>query len=222
MKVLLVEDDAKLTGLLERVLAEEGFTTDACNSGREGLDRSHWGAYDLVVLDWMLPDLDGVSVCRQLRERGDVTPVLMLTARGEVKDRVLGLTTGADDYLVKPFELEELIARMRALLRRTTVTGRLRCGPLLVDRVARTAALDGAPLELTPLELKLLCVLGESGERPVPRAELLERVWSLKFDPGSNLVEVHISRLRDKLGAHAGLIETVRGKGYRLRAEAPR
>ncbi|MBL8955435.1 MAG: response regulator transcription factor [Myxococcaceae bacterium] len=220
MKVLVVEDDQKLARLLVRVLAEEGFTADTCSSGQVGLERLRAGGYDLAVLDRMLPDLDGVAVARALREAGQLVPVLMLTARGELKDRVEGLGAGADDYLVKPFEIEELVARLHALLRRAagTGTGKLRFGALVIDRVGRSALLDGALLDLTPLELSLLVLLGENAGKPVARAEILSRVWSMAFDPGTNVVEVHVSRLRDKLGEHAGLIETVRGQGYRLRA----
>ena len=142
----------------------------------------------------------------------------MLTARGEIRERVLGLEAGADDYMVKPFEVEEFIARVRALLRRTSGFGALRCGDLEIDPATRQVKLTGAPLSLTNREYALLLHLVHRGERIAKRSDLLAHVWGVQFDPGSNLVDVHISRLRDKLGDRAWMIETVRGAGYRLRA----
>ncbi|APR82418.1 two component transcriptional regulator, winged helix family protein [Minicystis rosea] len=217
MKILIVEDDTKVARFLARVLTEEGFMADLCASGEGAVEQARSGVYDLVVLDWMLPDLDGLSVCRELRRLGMAIPILMLTARGELRERVLGLTTGADDYLVKPFEIEELLARVRALLRRAATATRLVHGDLEIDRMARRAHLGGAPLDLTNREYALLLHLAQRVDQVVPKSELLARVWDTSFDTGSNLVEVHVSRLRDKLGAHAWMIETVRGVGYRLR-----
>lgn len=216
VKVLVVEDDRKLARLLHRVLLEEGYIPDGCASGADALTQARSGVYDLIVLDWMLPDVDGLSVCRQLRQGGHGVPVLMLTARGELKERVLGLESGADDYLVKPFEVEELVARIHALLRRASSREALRFGPLEIDRLGRRVILEGSLLELTPREYSLLCHLGQNADRVVPRSELLTHIWSMRFDPGSNLVEVHVSRLREKMGAHAWMIGTVRGRGYRL------
>jgi DNA-binding response OmpR family regulator len=173
-----------------------------------------------MILDWMLPDLDGVSVCRLLRERGCMIPILILTARGELSERVLGLRSGADDYLVKPFEIDELLARLDAVLRRSNRKGLIRAGPLQIDRLERRVTLDGRPLELTERELALLVHLSQRADQVVTRSDILARVWGMNFDPESNMIEVHVSRLRDKLGAHAKLIETVRGKGYRLRTGA--
>jgi DNA-binding response OmpR family regulator len=222
VKVLVVEDDVKLSRFLVRVLVEEGFAADACATGAQALSQAPSGIYDLVVLDWMLPDLDGLSVCRQLREGGFATPILMLTARGELRERVLGLETGADDYLVKPFEVEELVARIRSLVRRASGFAKLGVGPLELDRVGREVRLAGKALDLTSREYALLLDFVHHAEKVVTRTELLSRVWGTSFDPGSNLVEVHVSRLRDKLGDHAWMIETVRGAGYRLTATAPR
>lgn len=219
MKILIVEDDAKLSRFLARVVAEEGYTPDTCASGADAVAQARTGLYELIVLDWMLPDLDGLAVCRELRRAGLTTPILMLTARGELRERVLGLETGADDYLVKPFEIEELLARIRALLRRSSGFSRIVCGDLEVDRMSRRALLRGAALDLTTREYALLLHLVLRAERVVPKSELLSHVWEMKFDPGSNLVEVHVSRLRDKLGEHAWMIETVRGVGYRLRTQ---
>ncbi|MDI3286822.1 response regulator transcription factor [Polyangium sp. 15x6] len=219
MKVLIVEDDARVAKFVARVLTEEGYVTDICGNGADATQQAQTGMYDLIVLDWMLPDLDGLSVCRTLRRAGFVTPILMLTARGELRERVLGLETGADDYLVKPFEIEELLARIRALVRRSSAFSRLHCGDLEMDRMNRRALLRGSALDLTGREYTLLLHLAHRVDRVVPKSELLAHVWEMKFDPGTNLVEVHVSRLRDKLGAHAWMIETVRGVGYRLRAE---
>lgn len=219
MKALIVEDDAKVARFIARVLGEEGFTTDLCTSGADAVQQASAVTYDIILLDWMLPDLDGLAVCRELRRGGGVAPIIMLTARGEVRERVLGLEAGADDYVVKPFEIDELLARVQALLRRTHGFGRLKVGPLEIDRLQRRVAVDGAALDLTAREYALLLFLAHQPGRAVARSELLAHVWTTQFDPGSNLVDVHISRLRDKLGEHAWMIDTVRGKGYRLRTE---
>ena len=218
MRVLVVEDDAKLSRFLVRVLVEEGFVADGCATGAHAIEQATAGLYDLVILDWMLPDIDGLSVCRRLRHGGLSTPILMLTARGELRERVLGLESGADDYLVKPFEVEELVARIRALVRRSTGFSKMEVGPLELDRVGRKVLVEGKALELTSREYALLLDFMHHAEKTVTRTELLARVWGTNFDPGSNLVEVHVSRLRDKLGGHAWMIETVRGSGYRLTA----
>jgi DNA-binding response OmpR family regulator len=217
LKILLVEDDVKVARFLARVLSEEGYVVDLCASGADAIRQATTGVYDLIVLDWMIPDVDGLSVCREVRRMGVVAPVLMLTARGETRERVLGLEAGADDYLVKPFEIEELVARVRALLRRTSGFGRLRCGRLEIDRMHHRALLAGAPLALTSREYALLLHFMHRVDRVVSRTELLSHVWQTNFDPGSNVVEVHIRRLREKLGNDATMIETVRGVGYRLR-----
>lgn len=221
MKVLVVEDDVKLSRFLARVFIEEGYVVDTCGTAADALTQAAAGIYDLVVLDWMLPDVDGLSVCRALRTGGLTTPILMLTARGEVRERVLGLESGADDYVVKPFEVEELVARARALVRRARGFTKLSVGPLTIDCVRREVRVKDALLELTTREYALLLELAHRTGKIVTRTELLARVWGTSFDPSSNLVEVHVSRLRDKLGDHARLIETVRGAGYRLLAATP-
>jgi DNA-binding response OmpR family regulator len=221
VKVLVVEDDAKLSRFVVRVLVEEGFAADACDKGAAAISQAATRIYDLIVLDWMLPDVDGLSVCRRIREDGVTTPILMLTARGELRERVLGLETGADDYLVKPFEVEELVARIRALVRRASGIAKLGVGPIEVDRVGRQVRVAGKALDLTSREYALLLDFMHHANQVVSRMELLSRVWGTSFDPGSNLVEVHVSRLRDKLGDHAWMIETVRGAGYRLTAIPP-
>ena len=219
MKILLVEDDLKVARFMSRVLREEGYIVDQCISGTDAVCQAESGVYELVILDWMLPEMDGLAVCRELRKRSVATPILMLTARGETRERVLGLEAGADDYVVKPFEVDELVARVRALIRRNTALSKLRCGELAIDRLARRAALGGTPLSLTTREFALLVYLVGQAERVVTRSDLLARVWETNFDPGTNLVEVHMSRLREKLGDHSWMIETVRGLGYRMRAK---
>lgn len=217
MKVLVVEDDRKLARLLQRMLSEEGYLADVCSNGTDALAQAGSGIYDLLILDWMIPEVDGLEVCRQLRRVGSTVPILMLTARGELGERVLGLDCGADDYLVKPFEIEELLARINALLRRSSGHGCLRIGALEIDRNTRRVRLDGKILDFTAREFSLLLRLAQRAGRVVTRSELWTQVWSTQFDPESNVVEVHISRLRDKLGAYGGMIETVRGQGYKLR-----
>jgi DNA-binding response OmpR family regulator len=217
VRVLVLEDDQKLARFLARALGEEGLAVDLCGCGADAIAQAQGSPYDLLVLDWMVPDGDGVAVCREIRRGGSTVPILMLTARGETRERVLGLEAGADDYLVKPFEVDELIARIRALLRRTSGFAEVRCGDLTIDRIARRTRLRGADLVLTQREYALLLHLIHRAGRIVKRSELLSHVWEMGFDSGSNLVEVHVSRLRDKLGDHAWMVETVRGVGYRLR-----
>ncbi len=216
----MVEDDAKVARLLSRVLQEEGFVVDACTSAADAITLGASLSYDLMVLDWMLPEGSGLDVCRTLRRKGISAPIIMLTARGEVAERVLGLEAGADDYVCKPFHVDELLARVHAVLRRSQGTvSRFAVGPLEIDRTRRAATLRGALLDLTAREFTLLAYLAQRAGQVVSRTELLAHAWEARFDPGSNLVEVHVSRIRDKLGVDAGCIETVRGQGYRLRAE---
>jgi DNA-binding response OmpR family regulator len=218
MRCLIVEDDTKLALFLSRALNEEGYSADICGRGVDAISQVHSGAYDFLILDWMLPGMDGLAVCRELRQQGLTIPIIMLTARGEVGERVLGLRAGADDYLGKPFELEELLARIQAVLRRTTATGKLTFGDLEINRLGHRASLAGKPIDLTTREFGLLLHLAYNANRVVPRSELLAKVWGTTFDPGSNLIDVHVKRLRDKLGKHAWMIDTVRGAGYRLKA----
>jgi two-component system, OmpR family, response regulator len=219
MKALVLEDDQKVARFLARVLSEEGLVVDISTRGTDAIARADCCPYDLIVLDWMVPGTDGLTVCRELRRAGSTAPILMLTARGEVRDRILGLESGADDYMVKPFEVDELVARVRALLRRTSGFQALRCGDLEIDRVAPQAKLSGVALALTRREYALLLHLLHRSGQVVKRTDLLAHVWGMRFDPGSNLVDVHISRLRDKLADRAWMIETVRGVGYRLRGQ---
>lgn len=222
MKVLVVEDNKKLARFLQRALQEEGYVVDVLEDGTEAIERSSSIEYDLMILDWMLPGTDGIAVCKALRDRGSGIPILMLTARAEVSERILGLDAGVDDYLPKPFDLGELLARVRALGRRGSGTdGVVRVGPLVLDRLERHATLNGQVVELTPREFALLTYLARECGRVVPRSELLRKVWETTYDPGSNVVDAHIKKLREKLGGHAGLIETVRGVGYRIGAAEP-
>lgn len=218
MKVLVVEDDRKLSLFLQRVLEEEGFTVDRCARGDDALRHARSGLYDLMLLDWMLPEGDGLDVCRQLRREGRSLLILMLTARGELSERVLGLESGADDYLQKPFEVDELVARIHALLRRADGHRRIELGPLAIDRVARRVSIEGVDVDLTQREFGLLLHLVQAQGKIVSRTELLVKVWATNFDPESNVVEVHMSRLREKLGAAAWVIDTIRGRGYRVRS----
>lgn len=217
MKVLVVEDDKKLARFLAQALTEEGYVVDTCSRGRDALTQAGHIAYSLIVLDWMLPDLDGVTVCREIRRSASNVPILMLTARGEVGERVTGLDAGADDYMTKPFELEELLARVRAAIRRgQSEPQTLRVGTLTIELVEHVVHVDGTRLDLTPREYSLLVLLARNAGRVVPRSEILNQVWQTVRDPGSNVIEVNVKNLREKLGAAAPLIETVRGIGYRM------
>ena len=216
MKVLVVEDSKRLGSFLKRALEEEGYVADIAVDGKTGLAQAESIPYDVVVLDWMLPDIDGVQVCRELRSRGVSVPIIMLTARAEVAERITGLDAGADDYIVKPFDLGEFLARVRARARREVGGNAMVLGPLMIDRAERRAVLAGEVLSLTPREFSLLAHLARNAGRVVPRTELLSKVWETMFDPGSNVIEAHIKNLREKLGSHATMIETVRGTGYRL------
>lgn len=221
MKVLVVEDNPKLARFLQRALVEEGYIVDAATDGETAVVQLAQIGYDLVLLDWMLPGMDGLAVCRELRKRGNMTPVLMLTARTETAEKIAGLDAGADDYLPKPFDLGELLARARALTRRgSNADVVLRVGGLCIDRLARRATLDSRILDLTPREFTLISFLAREVGRVVPRTELLRQVWETSFDPGSNIVDAHIKNLREKLGSSAKMIETVRGVGYRMVAPA--
>jgi two-component system, OmpR family, response regulator len=220
MKVLVVEDNRKLADFLLRALGEEGYLVELVEDGGLARDQICAGDHDLVILDWMLPTVDGLTVCRGAREAGSRVPILMLTARGEVPERIAGLDAGADDYLAKPFDLGELLARVRALVRRGAGERVLAVGPVRVDRHEHNASIDGKKLELTPRELALLTYLLARAGKVASRSELLAKVWDTGFDPGSNTVEVHVKNLRAKLGPHAAELETVRGLGYRWRLPA--
>jgi DNA-binding response OmpR family regulator len=214
VSVLLVEDDRRLSALLARRLSEEGYPASTSASGLEGLEMARTGRFDLVVLDRMLPAMDGVSVVRELRASGIQLPVLMLTAKDTVEDRVEGLHGGADDYLVKPFAFSELLARIEALTRRLGNDARLSVGPVELDPAARRVRVSGQEVELTAREFDVLeCLLRNTG-RVLTRAELKDAVWDFDFDAETKVVDLYVHYLRKKLGRAAGVIETVRGVGY--------
>ncbi len=226
MRILLVEDDRETASYLIKGLKESGHTVDHANDGKEGLFMAIEMAYDLIILDRMLPGLDGLSILKTLRNSGQQTPVLILSALGEVDDRVAGLKAGGDDYLVKPFAFSELLARIEALARRSDPKGeetRLQVGDLELDRLTRSVKRAGKPIELQPREFRLLEYLMQHAGQVVTRTMLLEGVWDYHFDPQTNVIDVHISRLRNKIdkGFDTPLLLTVRGAGYRLQAPEP-
>ncbi len=224
MRILVVEDERKTASFIRKALQSEGFAVDVCANGEEGLAAAKNTPFDVIVLDIMLPGRDGLSVLHQLRERKLTTPVLLLSARGDVGERVRGLDAGADDYLPKPFELAELIARVRALGRRSSESKSplLRVADLTLDTVTHQAQRGGKVIELTAREYRLLEFLMNSAGRLCGRMMILEKVWDYDFDPGTNLVDVYIRRLREKIDANfsSKLIHTVRGSGYILKESA--
>ena len=221
MNLLLVEDDAVLGKALQRGLREAEHSCTWVTGGNEGLQEASSGRYDAVILDLMLPDISGLEVLRQLRRATNTTPVLVLTAMGSVDNRVEGLNTGADDYLVKPFAFAELIARLEAVARRskTRATTELIEGPVCLNLTTRRAQRDGKAIELTPTECALLELLMRNPNRPVTRRMLCEHLWDANWEGVTNVIEVHINRLRAKMdrGFSSPLIHTVRGLGYAFR-----
>jgi DNA-binding response OmpR family regulator len=221
MHILLVEDDAKLTRVMRRVLVEEGYVVDAVSDGRAGLAAAAGDGIDLVILDVMLPGLDGFRVCRALREAGIETPVLMLTAKGTVEDRVGGLDAGADDYLIKPFAVTELLARMRALTRRgrTALQAELSAGDLRLDVARHSASRNGHDIPLTVKEFQLLEYLLRHPNQVLTRTQILDAVWQYDRDFASNVVDTYVHYLRAKIDKdfETKLIHTVRGAGYMLK-----
>ena len=221
-KILLVEDDTATSDYVAKGLIEEGFTVDRADNGRDGLFHATDGSYDCIVLDRMLPGIDGMAVLAALRGAGIDTPVIVLSALGSPEDRVKGLTGGGDDYLVKPFAFAELLARIRLLIRRgkaaPAVQTVLACDDLEMDLLARRVRRAGRVVELQPREFRLLEFLLRHAEQVVTRTMLLEGVWDYHFDPGTNVIDVHLSRLRRKIddGFARPLLHTVRGVGYRL------
>jgi DNA-binding response OmpR family regulator len=224
MRLLIVEDDNKTAAFVAKALKAEGFAVDLMRDGDEALAALEVTPFDAVVLDIMLIGRDGLSVLKQMRERGNQTPVLLLSARGALNDRVEGLNAGAEDYLPKPFALEELIARVRALVRRSSgvKTPVLRVGDLTLDTISRVAERGGRKIELTTREYRLLEYLMRSAGRVCSRMMILEKVWDYSFDPGSNLVDVYVGKLREKIdaGREVKLLHSVRGEGYVMK-ESP-
>lgn len=219
MRILVVDDEQDLRDQILRVLREQKYEADAAPDGESALDRIFEASFDLILLDIMLPGKDGLAVLREIREAGIKTPVLMLSAKGGVDDRIRGLDRGADDYLAKPFSVAELLARIRALLRRSTENALplIEAGGITLDTAKREVSLDGKPLSLTPKEFSILEFLLYNKNRAVSRFSLAEHVWGEDFDPFtmSNYIDVHVKNLRRKIGdAEGNRLRTIRGVGY--------
>lgn len=225
MKLLVIEDDARTADYLRRGLDELGHSCDVAADGVTGLTAALTHGHDAIILDRNLPQLDGLAVLQALRSQGNRTPVLLLSALGEVSDRVAGLRAGGDDYLPKPFSFQELIARLEAIVRRRSApveeTAQLKVGSLALDLLGRTARRNGRKIQLLNKEFQLLDYLMRHAGQVVTRTMLTEAVWSYDFNPGTNVIDVHISRLRSKIDAtgEKPMIHTVRGAGYRLDAD---
>jgi two-component system, OmpR family, response regulator len=225
-KILLVEDDRDTSSFIMKGLVEEGHAIDHANDGRDGLFLASDPGYDLVILDRMVPGMDGISLLKAIRAAGVTTPVLILSALASVDDRIVGFESGSDDYLVKPFAFSELLARANALMRRVAngagaaIETRLTLADLEIDLLSRIVRRGGREIELKPREYSLLEYFARNAGRVVTRTMLLEHVWNYHFDPATNVIEVHVSRLRRKLdeGFASSLLHTVRGAGYRLSA----
>jgi OmpR-family two-component system manganese-sensing response regulator len=224
MKILLVDDEPALAEPLSRLLTREGYTVDVATDGRVGSDLASSGSYDLLILDWMLPQLSGLQICQQLRDRGDLTPVLFLTAKDTLDDRVIGLDAGADDYLVKPFELRELLARVRALLRRVqtvdlqSTQSRLQVDDLELDLANQLAYVQGRSIELSEKETQLLGYLMQHAGQVLTHQQIQAYLWGEHPAPSSNVLAALVRLLRRKIEVKGSpeLIQTVYGKGYRI------
>ena len=221
MRVLVVEDEARIARQLSDALAHAGYAVDCAADGERGEFLGQTERYDAVVLDLGLPKLDGLTLIRRWRDAGMTTPVLVLTARGSWHEKVHGIDGGADDYVAKPFRMEEVLARLRALIRRSSgqLASELRCGPVTLDPRAARVAVNGQPIRLTSHEFRVLSYLMHHRDRVVPQTELAEHIYAENLDRDSNTVEVFVARVRRKVGA--ARIETVRGLGYRMRCDAP-
>jgi two-component system copper resistance phosphate regulon response regulator CusR len=219
MRILLVEDDPGIARFVTKGLREQSYAVDAVTDGEAALYQAAINTYDLIILDVMIPRRDGFQVCRELRAEGQKVPILMLTAKDAVEDRIAGLDFGADDYLTKPFEFRELLARLRALLRRSgdLRASRIVVGDLVLDPAAQTVSRDGTDIPMTSKEYALLEYLARNAGRVVGRAEIAEHVWDESFDPFSNLIEVYMNRLRRKIDSGGNpMLHTRRGAGYVL------
>jgi len=225
MKILVVEDEERVAHFIQKGLKEEGHAVDVAYDGEEGEFLAEVNEYDLIILDLMLPKKNGVSVCREIRERGVITPVLMLTARDSIEDKVRGLDAGADDYLTKPFVFDELLARVRALLRRRSdvKTPTLKMADLELDPISRRVLRSGKQMRLTTKEYALLEYMMRNPGKVLSRTLIGEHVWDMNFDPESNVIDVYVSHLRSKVDKdhETPLIHTMRGRGYMLSDEAP-
>ena len=220
MKILLVEDEAEIGDLIKTGLEKEEFSVDYCKDGDSGMEHAISNSYDAIVLDVMLPGKSGLEILKMVRAGQNNVPIIIITARGETEDRIEGLDLGADDYLPKPFFVEELIARLRAIWRRSSETGMsvLNVGTLSANLMSREVVRSGRQIEMTPKEFSLLAFLMRAPGRVLTRTQILEQVWGYHFDPGTNLVDVYIRRLRSKIDfeGEIPLIETLRGVGYRM------
>ncbi|BAY45115.1 two component transcriptional regulator, winged helix family protein [Scytonema sp. HK-05] len=225
MNVLFVEDEAKIANFVRAGLKEQGFVVDYCDNGDEGYLRALDNEYDAIVLDIMVPGKDGLSILKQLRQKGRNAPVILLTARNELDDRLSGLNLGADDYIAKPFFVEELAARIHAVVRRSAGDRQnlLAVGPIKLDRITREVTCNQQAIELTSREFNLLEYLMRSPGRVFTRTQILEHVWGYDFNPNTNVVDVCIQRIRKKIDPidEAGWIESIRGVGYRFRKPEP-
>ena len=220
MRILVIEDDKEAAAYLVKGLSESGHRVEVAEHGRVGLDIARRETFDAMIIDRMLPGIDGLSIIAALRAANNQTPVLVLSALGDVDERVKGLRAGCDDYLSKPFAFSELLARLEALTRRVSAETRLQIGDLEMDLLARTVTRSGQPIELLPREFRLLEYLMRHAGHIVTRTMLLEKVWDHHFDPQTNVIDVHVSRLRQKIdrGFESPLLQTIRGAGYSLRA----
>ncbi len=224
MRILLAEDEKRVSSFIQRGLKEEGFVVDAVADGEKALELAELNPYDLIILDIMLPKQDGLTICRELRNKKIDAPILMLTARSSTKDKVLGLNSGADDYLGKPFEFEEFIARVRALTRRKSAAKKIcyQIDDLVVDPLTHTVKRDGQEIQLTAKEYTLLVYLMQNANQVVTRTMISEHVWNESFDSFTNVIDVYMNYLRKKIdtGFKTVLIHTIRGAGYMLKGSA--
>ena len=220
MRILVVEDEKKIAALIKRGLKEEGYAADVAHDGIEGEFLASTNQYDAIILDVMLPRLDGVGLCRSLREKKITTPIIMVTAKDSVGDKVKGLDSGADDYLTKPFAFEELLARIRSLLRKHSNQSatKLKVGPLDLDLISHKVTRDGKEITLTTKEYALLEYLMRNSGSVITRTMIAEHVWDINFDTDTNVIDVYINYLRKKIddGFNKNLIHTIRGRGYKI------
>jgi len=221
MRILVIEDEKKITDFIKRGLKEEGYAVDVAYDGEQGFFLAKTNAYDLILLDLMLPKVDGLSVCKKLRAEGVSTPIIMVTAKDTVKDKVVGLDSGADDYLTKPFAFEELLARMRAVLRKKDAksVNKLQVDDLVLDLLTHKVTRAGKEIALTSKEYSLLEYLMRNSGSVVTRTMISEHVWDIDFDTFTNVIDVYIKYLRDKIDSDSKkkLIQTIRGRGYTLK-----